>query len=147
MLEISKDQVKGFKKYFIIPKEEIAFVVHSGNAEDAMSCFAWAMDSDMNTYFRAVTEEEYEEIVDDKKWEARRQTQIDFYIEELEDNFDDVIPEEDIEDVADAAYEIYCNAGRGKYCCVTSEYDALEAAIEEWWEENGKKEDADDEED
>lgn len=56
------NEVKDFKKFYIIPKNEVAMEIHSVNADDAMSCFAFAMDSDMNTYFRAVTEEEYNEM-------------------------------------------------------------------------------------
>lgn len=138
------NEVKDFKKYLIIPKDDVAFVVHSGNAEDAMSCFAWAMDSDMNAYFRAVTEEEYEEIKEEKLWEASKKTQVDFYIEELEDNFD--VPEDQIPDVADNAYEIYCNAGHYPYSDVETEYDALNKAYDEWCDENEWDEDDDEEE-
>ena len=56
------NEVKDFKKFYIIPKEEVVMEIHSANADNAMICFAWSMDSDMNKYFRAVTEEEYEEI-------------------------------------------------------------------------------------
>lgn len=134
------NEIKDFKKYFIIPKDDVAMEIHSANPEDAMSCFAWAMDSDMNTYFRAVTEEEYEEIKDKKLWEARKKTQVDFYIDELEDNFD--IPEEDIPEVAERAYECYCKSGSPGYGWAEglTEYEALEMAVDEWEEENGEDE-------
>ena len=143
MIEITNDQVKGFKKYFIIPKDDIAFIVHSGNAEDAMSCFATVMDLDMNTYFRAVTEEEYEEIKVKRNADAAKQNQIDFYIDELEHHFD--IPEKDIKDIAERAYECYCKSGSPGYGWAEglTEYEALEMAVEEY----EKKEDDDDEED
>ena len=133
------NEVKDFKKYFIIPKDDVAMEIHSANPEDAMSCFAWAMDSDMNAYFRAVTEEEYEEIKDKRLWEARKKTQVDFYIDELENCFD--IPEDQIPEVADNAYKIYCHAGSYPYCDVETEYDALNKAYDEWWEENGEEDD------
>ena len=81
-------------KYYIIPTCDIATEVDAKDMYDAMDTFALTMDFDMNTYFRAVTEEEYEEIKDKKLWEARKKTQVDFYIDELEDNFD--IPEDQI---------------------------------------------------
>lgn len=49
--------------YKIIPNQPIAAVIDAESAESAMDGFAWAMDSDMNAYFRAVpaTENEAEE--------------------------------------------------------------------------------------
>ena len=129
-------------KYYIIPTSDIAMEVNAEDMYDAMGTFAVTMDFDMNVYFRAVTEEEYEEIKDKKLWEARKKTQVDFYIDELEDNFD--IPEDQIPEVADNAYKIYCQAGSYPYCDVETEYDALNKAYDEWWEENGKKEEEDD---
>jgi hypothetical protein len=59
------------KKFYIIPKDEIVFTTDCVDADEAMGRFAWEMDSDMNAYFRAVTEEEYKEIIE-KKCERRR---------------------------------------------------------------------------
>ena len=126
-------------KYYIIPTCDIATEVDAKDMYDAMDTFALTMDFDMNVYFRAVTEEEYEEIKDKKLWEARKKTQVDFYIDELEDNFD--IPEDQIPEVADNAYKIYCHAGSYPYCDVETEYDALDKAYDEWWEENGEEDD------
>ena len=55
------NEVKDFKKYLIVPRNEVAMEIHSANAADAMSCFAWAMDSDMNRYFKASCEEDRED--------------------------------------------------------------------------------------
>ena len=90
------NEVKDFKKYFIIPKDEVAFIVHSANGENAMECFATVMDLDMNQYFLAVTEEEYNEI---KRKKARK--------------------------LADKAYEAWCKAGGDLYCDIIAEYDAI----------------------
>ena len=131
------NEVKDFKKFYIIPKNEVAMEIHSANADDAMSCFAFAMDSDMNTYFRAVTEEEYNEMHFKKRAETERQEQIDFFVEELEKNYD--IPEEDIEDVAERAFECYCKSGSYGYGWAEglSEYDALEMAVDEYMNKEG----------
>ena len=125
------NEVKDFKKYLIIPKNDVAMEVHSSNPEDAMSCFAWAVDFDMSAYFRAVTEEEYNEIKEKKLWEARKKTQVDFYISELEMNFDEVA-EEDINEIAERAWEMYC----GKEGEGLTEYETLEKAVDEYEKEN-----------
>lgn len=43
-------------KYIIVPKEYIAECVDAECPDDAMAMFAAQMDSDMNTYFRAVAD-------------------------------------------------------------------------------------------
>ena len=121
-------------KYYIIPTADIAMEVETADKYAAMDEFALKMDSDMNAYFRAVTEKEYKKIKQEREWEAKKNVQVDFYIEELRDNFD--VPEEEINDVAEQAYEIYCEAGHGEYCTVETEYDALERAYDEWYEES-----------
>ena len=45
-------------KYYIIPNSDIAAEIDAKNKEDAIEEFAATMDSDMNAYFRVVTEEE-----------------------------------------------------------------------------------------
>lgn len=126
--------------YYIIPREEIAMELNANNADEAMETFAIKMDLNMNTYFRAVTEDEYAAIAKEKRWAARCASQIDFYISELEDNDEfDEISEDDIREVAENAYEIYCNAGSYPYCDIATEYDALYRAYEEYQKENGKE--------
>ena len=130
-------------KFYIIPVNEAITVDDPtiNSASDAMEYFAWHMEQDMNTYFKAVSEDEYLQYIEDKKWEARKQCQIDFYESELADHFDE-IPETAIHDVAENAYEIYTKAGSPGYWEVATEYDALELAVDEYVERmeehNGK---------
>ena len=124
-------------KYYIIPKDEIVMELDATNADEAVIDFATKMDMDMNQYFRAVTEEEYEQIKSQRLIDSDRESKISFYTEELEENFD--VPEEDIPDVAENAYDIYCDAGHGAYCDVETEYDALMRAYDEWFEEKGEE--------
>ena len=114
-------------KYYIIPVNEIAFTVDAKDAADAMESFATHMDLDMNAYFKAVTEEEYERIMLKQRHDARKEDQIDFYLDEL-DEYYDLVPKNMIHDIAERAYEIYCE-GNGD-----TEYEALEKAIEEYEE-------------
>lgn len=131
MIDIT-NEVKDFKKYYIIPKEAITFIVHSGNADDAMSCFAWAMDSDMNKYFRAVTEEEYAEIIQKRNDEIVKQSRLDFFFNEIVNG---ITPnEKTAHNLANRAYEIYCKAGSYPYCDIDTEYDAINRAVEEYEE-------------
>lgn len=46
--------------YKIIPNQPIAAVIDAESAEIAMDGFAFAMDSDMNTYFTAIPATENE---------------------------------------------------------------------------------------
>lgn len=131
MIDIT-NEVKDFKKYYIIPKEEIAFIVHSDNADDAMSCFAFAMDSDMNQYFRAVTEEEYLEYLREREAVAAMNSEIDFMASELMGDPDLDYPEDVCYKIAALAYKIYCKAGSYPYCDIETEYDAINRAVEEY---------------
>lgn len=114
------NEVKDFKKYYIIPKDEIAFIVHSGNADHAMECFAWAMDSDMNRYFRAVTEEEYLEYKEKKNFEGAHSQFIDWAIEVLQEDFDDYeFDKETVDELAEDAWDINCEGeGYTEYECI-----------------------------
>lgn len=131
MIDIT-NEVKDFKKYYIIPKEEIAFIVHSGNAADAMSCFAWAMDSDMNRCFRAVTEEEYIEYKREREAVAAMDGEIEFMASELIEDPDFTYPVDVCYKIAALAYKIYCKAGSYPYCDIETEYDAINRAVEEY---------------
>ncbi len=46
-------------KYYIVPKE-LEIVIDGVDKEDTICNFAVAMDTDMNTYFDVLSEEEYE---------------------------------------------------------------------------------------
>lgn len=119
-------------KFYIIPNCDIVDEIEADDAKEALVNFATHMDLDMGAYFRAVTEEEYNEMCFKK---AERQKQIDFFVAELEENYD--IPEEDIEDVAERAFECYCKSGSQGYGWAEglSEYDALEMAVDEYMNE------------
>lgn len=121
-------------KYYIIPTCDIAMEIDAKDDFEAIVTFATRMDFNMGVYFRAVTEEEYNEIQDKKLIEAIKNSQIDFYVDELEENYD--IPEEDIQDVAERAYECYCKSGSPGYGWAEglTEYEALEMAVDEYLE-------------
>ncbi len=130
MIDIT-NEVKDFKKYYIIPKEEIVFIVHSGNADDAMSCFAWAMDSDMNKYFRAVTEEEYLDIKRERNLKGAHDQFIDWAHEVLQEDFDEYeFDEETVDDLAEDAWDINCE-GDGY-----TEYECIHEAVDRYIREN-----------
>ena len=117
-------------KYYIIPRNYIVDEIEAADAGEAIIDFATEMDSDMNIYFRAVTEEEYNEIQSANE----KKEMIDFFINELEENLD--IPEEDIQDVAEMAYECYRKSGSPGYGWAEglTEYEALEMAVDEYLE-------------
>lgn len=120
-------------KYYIIPKDEIALEINMpcvDTPEKAMMVFANNMSMDMNEYFVAVTEKGYEEYKAEQRAVAAREAKIEFYEYELSKNFD--VEEKDITDIAEKAYEIYCNAGSYPYCDVETEYDALTKAVDEF---------------
>ena len=127
-------------KYYIIPTGEIAMEVEAEDKYSAMDEFALKVDFDLNAYFKAVTEDEYKELKEEIKWKHRKECQVDFYADELLDNFEDVA-EEDVQKVAENAYYIYCHVGKYPYADVETEYDALERAVEEY---NDGKEDEED---
>ena len=105
-------------KYYIIPNEMIAMTVEADSRDEAMSDFAWRMNSDMNEYFRAVTE--------DERFEASHQQFIDFAIDLImdEDNeYDDDVASE----IAESAWDIHVE---GKYDY--TDWDCVQAAIEEY---------------
>jgi len=121
------NEVKDFKKYYIIPKNEIAFIVHSGNADHAMECFAWAMDSDMNRYFRAVTEEEYEEIKRERNLKGAHDQFIDWAHDVLQEDFDDYeFDKETVDELAEDAWDINCE-GEGY-----TEYECIQEAVDRY---------------
>ena len=113
-------------KYYIIPVNEIAFTVDAVDAADAMESFATQMDLDMNVYFKAVTEEEYERIKFQNIGDTSEDDLLNFYVDELEEY--DRIPKHMIYQFAKRASQIYCE-GNGY-----TEYEALEKAIEEYEE-------------
>lgn len=113
-------------KYYIIPNTEIAMTVEADSRDEAMSDFAWRMNSDMNEYFRAVTEDEYIRKTMNDRFEASHQQFIDFAIDLImdEDNeYDDDVTSE----IAESAWDIHVE-GKFDY----TDYDCVQAAIEEY---------------
>lgn len=118
-------------KYYIIPVNDIVMEVEGNDKYEAMDEFAFKMDLDMNAYFRAVTEEEYAEIVATKMVDYSENMKINFWRDEfLSDpgyyGFKCEEAESAVDDVVEMAYEIYCQ-GDGH-----TEYEALELAAEEY---------------
>ena len=110
-------------KYYIIPKFDFETTLEATDKEDALAKFAASGDaSDLNQYLQVVTEEELEEIreaMSDKAAHDRFVTAFMKY--ELIDNYD--VPEEDAQDVAEDAYEIYCQGdGQTQYECIEEAY-------------------------
>lgn len=118
------NEVKNFKKYYIIPVNDVAMEVHSANADNAMSCFAWAMDSNMNKYFRAVTEEEYLEIKRERNLKGAHDQFIEWARDVIQEDFDDYeFDEETVNDLAEDAWDINCE-GEG-----FTEYECIQEAV------------------
>lgn len=103
-------------KYFIIPQNDITMEIYAETPEQALEDFAWDMDSDMNAYFKAVTEEEYELIQKEKQYVAYREQELEFRIEDAKNHVEDLyegrvtLTEEEYIDIAKEFIERYdCN--------------------------------------
>ena len=116
------------KKYFIIPITEISHIINSAeSAEDAMEKFALEMDFDMNTYFRAVTEEEYQQIIKRKQEDTVKNSFTEWAEEVVLEDFDEYdFTDQEAKEIAERAWEINCQ-GRG-----FTEYECIEEAIDEY---------------
>jgi hypothetical protein len=124
------NEVKDFKKFYIIPKEDVAMEVHSGNADDAMDCFAWTMDSDMNKYFRAVTEEEYFDIKRERDLKGAHDQFIDWAHDVLQEDFDEYeFDTETVDDLAEDAWDINCEGGG------YTDYECIQEAVNRYRKE------------
>lgn len=69
-------------------------------------------------------------LTEQEMLECARILRINFYLDELDSEFSDIIPEEAQDAVADRANDIYVEAK-----CGYTEYGALEAAIKEYEDE------------
>lgn len=103
-------------KYYIVPNNDIAMEIDAESAEQALEGFAWSMDSDMNTYFKAVTEKEYELIQKEKQLATYRKQELEFRIEDAKNHVEDLyegrvkLTEEEYKDIAIEFIERYdCN--------------------------------------
>ncbi len=113
------------KNYIIIPKKEFYSEIKGKNKEDAMAAFAAMMNTDMNLYFKAVTPEEYKVIKEQESDAAAHARFVTAFMKNtLMEDFD--VPEEDAQDVAENAYDIYCD-GNGQ-----TEYECIEEAFDEY---------------
>lgn len=111
-------------KYYIVPKE-LEIVIDGDDKEDAICNFAVAMDTDMNTYFDVLSEEEYEKYKEEHSdAAAHKRFIIEFMKNELIEQFD--VPEDEAGDVAEDAYSIY-ELGDGQ-----TEYECIEEAFANW---------------
>jgi hypothetical protein len=108
-------------KYYVIPKKEVMAMVDAEHPPKISSA--------ASKYFRVVTEDEYNRIESERCAEYEKKFKIEFFTSELINGFD--VSEEDVQEIAERAYEIYCDAGRPPYCDISTEYDALERAFEE----------------
>lgn len=112
------------ERYLIVPlinyKSE---PIEAESAEDAIVNFATTMDTDMNLYFKAIPENEYEIYME----EIRGKMHEDFVTEWMENT---LIEDFDIEDecvareLAEWAYDRYCKGyGKTEYECIEWAYD------------------------
>ena len=117
-------------KYYIIPNgKDVVAEIDAPDAEGAMNDFAISMDMDMNAYFKAVTEQEYDEWRKEQDSEAHERHVTAFMTNVAVNDFG--YNEEDAAYIGGRAYSIYCE-GNGQ-----TEYECIEQAVEEYEEEYG----------
>ena len=116
-------------KYYIVPQENQAYELNAVNSNDAMASFAAAMESDMNTYFKALNEEEYKRYVEEHSdYAAHARHVTAFMRDKLIEDFG--VSDEDADDISESAYDRYCE-GKGE-----TEYECIIWAYEEFCGEN-----------
>jgi len=123
-------------KYYIVPKNEIAMEINANimkceSAADAMSFFAINMDSDMNTYFEAVSENDWAMYQLKRTQTEEKRIFLEFAEDVLEEDFDD-IEEDDIPALAEYAWELYCGERKGGEGL--TEYECIEKAVDDNYE-------------
>ncbi len=115
-------------KFYVVPVEQ-EITVSGRNKEDAICNFATSMDTDMNVYFKVLSKEEYEQYKEARTDAAAHERFVKAFMkEELTEQFD--VPEDEAEDVAVDAYDIYTK-GDDK-----TEYDCIEEAYDNWLSEH-----------
>lgn len=115
-------------KFKIMVKPEILLdaieTVEAKDAADAMAAFAAVMSTDMNQYFKAVPEEKMEMEALETKNALQRGFHLEFYIDELENEFG-VEDTEAARGIAEDAYALYCKGdGLTEYECLEQAYNA-----------------------
>lgn len=133
-------------KYYIIPKVDIAMeinadIMNCNNKADAMTIFAINMDSDMNQYFKAVTEGEYKQLQEEKRYKAYKKQELEFRTEDaknhMEDSIEYYIEDEDeakafLDSVPEEDYEYIAEQFIDRYDCNRNENDLFDWLIEEY---------------
>ena len=133
-------------KYYIIPKVDIAMeinadIMNCNNKADAMTIFAINMDSDMNQYFKAVTEGEYKQLQEEKRYKAYKEQELEFRTEDAKahmyDSIEYYIEDEDeakvfLDSVPEEDYEYIAERFIDRYDCNGSENDLFDWLIEEY---------------
>ena len=109
-------------KYYIIPDIEVACEISAEDKDEAMALFAANMDSDMNSYFKAVTMDELEIIRKDRMSKAHKTFVKAWMSLTLQTDFD--MNEKDADNLATVCYDTYCQ-GDG-----LTEYEAVEKTYE-----------------
>ena len=115
-------------KFYIVPNSSYAMEMDCKDKIEAMETFATKMELDMNTYFKAVTEEEFLDMETERDWDGSKNVFIEFAKETLEDDFG--LDPDAAGKVAGVAYEVYCE-GNGQ-----TEYEAIEEAYERFEKEH-----------
>ncbi len=112
-------------KYRIIPKnlEDFDITIEGESTEDAMANFAAAMNSDMNEYFQAVTEERYLEIHQNMIAKHHKQFVKNWMAGIFVDDYG--IDEESAKNLATMAYDKYSSGKLDltEYGCIEATYD------------------------
>ena len=112
------------EKYVIVPlinyKSE---PIEAESAEDAIVSFATTMDTNMNLYFKAISEDEYELYMNRIRGEMHEDFVTEWMKNTLMEDFD--IKDEYVAgELADWAYERYCEGnGETEYECIEWAYD------------------------
>lgn len=109
-------------KYYIIPDIEVVCEISAEDKGEAMALFAANMDSDMNSYFKAVTMDELEIIREDRMSRAHKAFVKAWMSVTLQTDFD--MNEKDADNLATVCYDTYCQ-GDG-----LTEYEAVQQTYE-----------------
>lgn len=109
-------------KYYIIPKDDDVMTVEASDTLDALNEFAVKMTFDMGVYFRAVTEEEYEEYQRKMDFLASERQYINWAIDVLMSDFS-MEDEDAAREIAEDAWDRYCEGnGQIEYECIEEAY-------------------------
>lgn len=129
-------------KCVIVPTEKVFEEYDNVDSlEEAMKLFSTIhMDNNINTYFKAISLEEYEKQVKENNYKAHAEFVTDFMYNELKSSFGMYdASDEEIRNVAEDAYNLYCEGnGQTEYECIEEAYDKW---AEEWLDKENKEKD------